>query len=142
MESQKVKPIFSVGDVVTNEELYRTFRCGNMGGMRRSKATGTLVIISDHTKMYADKWYRNELHYTGMGRNGDQTIDGNQNKTLLESDHNGVEIHLFEVFEPTKYTYQGIVKLSNKPYQEIQNGEDEHPRKVWMFPLKKVDSDH
>jgi len=23
--------------------------------MRRSKATGTLVIISDHTKMYADK---------------------------------------------------------------------------------------
>ena len=25
---------------------------------------------------------------------------------------------------------------------KIQNGEDEHPRKVWMFPLKKVDSDH
>ena len=85
-------------------------------------------------EIFSDKWYGNELHYTGMGRNGDQTIDGNQNKTLLESDHNGVEIHLFEVFEPTKYTYQGIVKLSNKPYQEIQNGEDEHPRKVWMFP--------
>lgn len=50
-----------------------------MGGMRRSTTTGTLVIISDHTKgLYDDKWYGDELHYTGMGKNGDQIITGNQ----------------------------------------------------------------
>lgn len=74
-----------------------------------------------------------------MGKSGDQMLEGNQNKTLAESDHNGVEVHLFEVFDATKYTYQGVVKLAGKPYQEIQSGEDENRRKVWMFPLKKVD---
>ena len=40
-----------------------------MGGMRRSKTTGTLVIISDHTKgLYDDKWYGHELHCIGMGK--------------------------------------------------------------------------
>lgn len=34
-----------------------------MGGMRRSKTTGTLVILSDHTKgLYDDKWYGDEFH--------------------------------------------------------------------------------
>lgn len=57
-----------IGDIVTNKDICEAFHCGNMGGMRRSKATGTLVIISDHTKMYDDKWYGDELHYTGMGK--------------------------------------------------------------------------
>lgn len=105
--------------------------------MRRSKATGTLVLISDHTKMYDDKWFGDELHYTGMGKNGDQVLVGNQNKTLAESKTNGVEVHLFEVVEPTKYIYQGVVELSGKPYQEQQNGDDGQLRKVWMFPLKR-----
>ena len=50
-------PNFAVGTVITNNQLIETFKCGNMGGMRRSRATGTLVIISHHTKMYDDKWY-------------------------------------------------------------------------------------
>ena len=130
-------PNFSVGDVISHKELTDAFQCGNMGGMRRSKATGTLVLISDHTKMYDDKWFGDELHYTGMGKKGDQVLVGNQNKTLADSKTNGVEVHLFEVVEPTKYIYQGIVELSAEPYQEQQDGDDGHPRKVWMFPLKR-----
>lgn len=45
-------PSFKVGQVVTNQELVNEFKVGSMDGMRRSKATGTLVIISDHTKVY------------------------------------------------------------------------------------------
>ena len=53
-----------------------TFKCGNIGGMRRSKATNTLVIVSDYTKgIYHDKWFGGVLHYTGMGKNGDQDIN-------------------------------------------------------------------
>ena len=132
-------PSFSVGSVITNQQIQKEFQCGNMGGMRRSHATNTLVIISDHTKsLYDDKWFDNVLHYTGMGKTGDQVLEGNQNRTLAESNANGVEVHLFEVLEPTQYIYQGVVKLIGEPYQEVQNDEGGHPRKVWMFPLRMV----
>ena len=132
------KPPFDIGDVVSNAVMTEAFKVGNMGGMRRSKTTGTLVLISDNTKgLYNDKWHDGILHYTGMGKVGDQTLTGNQNKTLAESESNGVEIHLFEVDDPGKYTYTGIVKLAGKPYQETQPDDNGKPRKVWMFPLKK-----
>jgi 5-methylcytosine-specific restriction protein A len=60
---------FSIGSVVGNTDIVNEFKCGNMGGMRHSKQTKTLVIISDHTKdLYEDKWYgeirrsRNSFH--------------------------------------------------------------------------------
>jgi len=128
---------FEIGQTVTNSEIIAEFRCGNMGGMRRSRTTNSLVIISDHTKgLYEDKWLGDILHYTGMGKNGDQDLFFMQNKTLVESDTNGVEVHLFEVFIPTKYIYRGVVSLAGKPYQEMQKGEDRVTRRVWMFPLK------
>lgn len=96
-------PSFPVGATVTHQELCLEFKCGNMGGMRRSHVTNTLVIISDHTKaLYDDKLYGNELHYTGMGKSGDQTLTS-QNRTLAESDTNGIDVHLFEVLKPTQY---------------------------------------
>jgi len=130
---------FSIGTAVTNTEITNIFKVGNMGGMRRSKSTGTLVIISDHTKgLYDDKWYGDELHYTGMGKNGNQVLEGNQNRTLAESKTNGVEVHLFEVLESTKYIYQGVVTLCGAPYQEDQEDEAGSLRKVWMFPLSTI----
>lgn len=128
---------FEIGQTVTHADIIAKFQCGNMGGMRRSKATNSLIIISDHTKgLYEDKWFGDILHYTGMGKSGDQDLFFMQNKTLAQSDRNGVEVHLFEVLLPTEYIYRGVVSLASKPYQEIQKGEDGVPRKVWMFPLK------
>ena len=130
------RPPFVVGSTVTHPEICTAFQCGNMGGMRRSKRTNTLIIISDHTKaLYDDKWYGDTLHYTGEGKRGDQTLTKN-NRTLNESDHNGVEVHLFEVLHPTQYIYHGVVSLAGKPYQEDQADEDGVMRKVWMFPVK------
>lgn len=107
--------------------------------MRRSKKTGTLVLISDNTKgLYSDKWENGILHYTGMGKIGDQSIEKTQNKTLAQSETNGVEVHLFEVHERAKYTYTGVVELSGKPFQETQPDDNGNPRKVWIFPLRKV----
>ena len=128
------------GMELTNKELSEIFHCGNMGGMRRSKATGTLVIISDHTKMYDDKWEGEILHYTGMGKSRDQSLEFAQNKTLNESQTNGVAVHLFEVFRKAQYTYQGKVELAGTPYQAEQEGEDHVLRKVWMFPLRREDT--
>jgi 5-methylcytosine-specific restriction protein A len=135
--SMSFKPSFSIGDTVTNEDIRLAFQCGNMGGMRRSHKTNTLVIISDHTKgLYEDKWFGDELHYTGMGKSGDQSLDFMQNKTLAQSNYNGVEVHLFEALLPLQYIYRGQVSLCGDPYQEKQLGEDGINREVWMFPLK------
>ncbi|MGL5712374.1 MAG: HNH endonuclease [Paraclostridium sp.] len=125
------------GDILINNDLMQTFKCSGQGGMRKSNTTNTLILISDETKgLYEDKWYGDEFHYTGMGKSGDQSLDFMQNKTLYQSNTNGVELHLFEVFEAKKYTYSGQVTLSGEPYQTTQTGDDGVDRLVWIFKLK------
>jgi len=112
---------FSIGDIVTNDDIIQLFKCGNTGGMRRSHRTNTLVIITDHTKaLYEDRWVIDELHYTGMGKSGDQSLDFAQNKTLAESNNNVIKVHLFEVVVRSRYIYKGQVNLCSAPYQDIQ----------------------
>lgn len=130
---------FTIGEVVTHQDLIEAYSIGNMGGMRKSNTHNCLVLISDHTKgLYEDRWHGDVLHYTGMGKTGDQKLSGNQNKTLYESRTNGVDVHLFEVLNPTEYTYHGIVQLVKDPYQEDQVDSEGNRRKVWMFPIKPV----
>lgn len=132
-------PGISIGSELTNDEMRKIFKCGNMGGMRRSKQTGTLVIISDDTKgLYRDVWKNGVLHYTGMGKIGDQVLESNQNGTLYYSDTNGVEVHLFEVLNKAIYTYRGVVKLVDKPYKSRQPDDIGNMRDVWMFPVMPV----
>lgn len=130
-------PHLEIGQEISNDDVSRIFACGNMGGMRRSLSTNTLVLISDYTKgLYHDKWIAGILHYTGMGQAGDQDIDFSQNRTLANSKTNGVNVHLFEVMEPGRYTYCGIVQLVGTPYRDIQPDSHNMPRKVWMFPIR------
>ena len=136
------KTSLKIGQVLTNDELMKEFSVANSGGMRKSNKNNVLVIISDHTKdLYDDKYYGNELHYTGMGLEGDQELNYRQNKTLAESNKNGVDVHLFEVFEENKYIYRGMVKLCKEPYQEIQLDKNNNERTVWIFPLIIIDSE-
>lgn len=132
-------PGLEIGQIIKNADIVEIFKCGNMGGMRRSKTTNTLVIISDYTKgLYHDKWIGGVLHYTGMGKSGNQDIHWSQNATLAESWSNGVDVHLFEVIDAGEYIYCGRIELVSKPYTDIQHGEDGNDRKVWMFPIKPV----
>ncbi len=132
-------PGLEIGQILKNSEIVEIFKCGNMGGMRRSKTTNTLVIVSDYTKgIYHDKWIGGILHYTGMGKSGDQDIHWAQNATLAGCGRNGVDIHLFEVMEPGDYIYCGRIELVSKPYVAIQPDIDGNDRKVWMFPICPV----
>jgi len=130
------------GQAITNNELQSKFKCAPRGGMRRSLTNNTLVIISDPFRaIYEDRWIGDVFHYTGMGMSGDQIISFQQNKTLAESATNGVDVHLFEVFEEGLYTFIGKVKLADDPYQEDQPDVQGRIRKVWVFPLKVVEQD-
>ena len=146
-----------IGDCVNNTQICKIFFCSPQGGMRRSRRTKTLVLISDHTQQtqqtsgfinpfnpYLDRWTGPIFLYTGMGLKGDQSFYYRQNRTLYESDRNGVEVHLFEVFDKKKsykYEYQGIVKLAGPPYEPYMTTQPDAnglPRKVCIFPLKKI----
>ncbi len=130
-----------VGGKYTNEDICKAFLCSPQGGMKRSKRTNTLVLISNHIKsiIYDDRWLNNKFYYTGMGSIGNQTLKGNQNITLYESNTNGVDVHLFEVFVNKVNTYMGRVQLADKPFQEKQDDANGYIRKVWVFPLQLID---
>lgn len=130
----------AINDMLNNQQLCEVFLCAPQGGMRKSNRTNTLTLISDKTKLYDDRVVGDIYHYTGMGQSGDQKMAG-QNLTLAESDHNGVEIHFFEVMKPREYTYRGQVELAGKPYQDQQKDQDSKERLVWIFPLRLKDSD-
>ena len=101
------------GKTYHHSEITKAFDGQNEGGMRRSKATNTLHLISDHTKIspYRDEFDGDKVYYCGMGQTGHQDINGTQNKTLNESNTNGVDVYLSEVFKKTYYTFRGKVKL-------------------------------
>ena len=129
-----------LGSNYSNDDICIAFLCAPQGGMRRSHKTNTLVLVANHTKsLYEDEWKLDTMNYTGMGSKGDQSLDFAQHKTPAQSNENGVNVHFFEVFTDKVYTYQGQVILADKPFQEVQNDEDENPRDVWVFPLKRKD---
>ncbi|EJQ03212.1 hypothetical protein IE3_05583 [Bacillus cereus BAG3X2-1] len=134
-----------LGEIYNNSEIAKKFKCGNMGGMRRSKKTNTLVLFSDHTKgIYDDRWDKDILFYTGMGQEGHQILDGNQNKTLYESNKNGVDVYLFEAFEPGEHIFMGQVRLVEElfqPFQETQEDTQGQKRRVWIFPIRLLNDD-
>jgi 5-methylcytosine-specific restriction protein A len=127
------------GEELTNKRLVDIFKVGTQGGMRRNSEANILVIVSDHTKQfYSDVWQDHILHYTGMGKTGDQQLDFMQNRTLNESKNNGVTVYLFEVFTSGKYAFQGQVKLAGKPYLKTQLDFQGNSRQVWIFPLEVI----
>ena len=130
-----------VGSKYTNSDICNVFLCSPQGGMRRSKRTNTLVLIADHIKSisYDDRWLDDKLYYTGVGSKGNQTLEGNQNITLYESNTNGISVHLFEVFKKRIYTYIGRVQLADEPFQEKQDDASGQLRQVWVFPLQLID---
>lgn len=132
-------PGLNIGQVVENADIIEIFKCGNSGGMRRSTKTNTLVLISDYTKgIYHNKWIGGVLHYTGMGKKGDQDIHWAQNQTLAYYGRNGVDVHLFEVIDPKEYIYCGRIELVSAPYTDTQPDEDGMDREVYIFPIRPV----
>lgn len=129
------------GQSYENADLQRIFLVSGQGGMRKSNRANCLVLISKHdsSNPYNDKWNGNHFEYTGMGMNGDQSVDYMQNKTLAESNINGITLHLFESFANNDYIYRGIVRLDGDPYYEIQEDELGKKRKVVKFSLKLID---
>ena len=130
------------GQILSNDNLIAIFLCSPQGGMRKSNKTNSLVIVSNHVEsIYDDRWVGDTLFYTGMGTKGDQSFDFMQNKTLFNSDSNGVSVYLFEVFVDTQYTYIGKVALAEEPFFEVQADSNGNNRSVCVFPVKVINGE-
>ena len=130
-----------IGDVVDAKKINQEFKCAYASGMNFSTTYNALVLFSHHEGgLYSDRWDKDILHYTGMGQHGDMEMNG-PNRRLKDAKKDETEIHLFEVFKKTEYTYRGEFILNADPYQEIQPDVDGKPRKVWMFPIKSKEPD-
>jgi len=136
-----------VGQVISNSELSKLFTVAPQGGMRRSKKKPNspagkkdcLVLVSKLLdNPYPDEWQGDVLHYSGMGQEGDQSIERAQNKTLNESGTNGVPVFLFIHKAANQYAYQGPVKLVGKPYYKVGLDKNNHERQVAVFPIKVI----
>lgn len=59
----------TIGMEISNDTLCEIFGCSPQGGMRRSKRTNTLVLVSNRVvSTYSDDWDGDTLLYTGMGK--------------------------------------------------------------------------
>ncbi len=131
-----------IGQRISTYRLQEIFKHNRYKGMRHSITTNTLVLISDHYKSpYSDRWEEGVLYYNGMGLTGNQKIDYMQNKILAESNTNGIEVYICEVFDTSadKYIFRGRVKLAGEPFREKQFDSEGTLRDVWVFPLKPLD---
>ncbi|HEY0221433.1 MAG TPA: hypothetical protein VGC17_01275 [Lactovum miscens] len=134
-----------VGFVYKNDDLREAFKVSPQGGMRKSNTTNSLVLISKYSNdpeknPYEDKWEADGFfHYTGMGLEGDQDLNYKQNRTLNESNKNGVNVYLFESYATNEYTYRGEVVLAKAAYAINEQDTNNRIRKVYKFPLKLVD---
>jgi hypothetical protein len=129
--------MLSVGTALDNRTISDLFSVASMGGIRVNNARNLIVLISNNT----DRTYRNErkddvLYFAGMGSIGPQRLD-RQNRTLANSKRNGMTVHLFEVFEKSRYVYAGEVELADEPYMSDQPDAGGDGRFVWMFPLRR-----
>ena len=130
-----------VGNAYTNFQINKAFGCSTQSGMNRSRSTNSLVLFVKHNKsLYDDQWDGDVLNYTGMGTTGDQNINYAQNRTLNESNTNGITVYLFECFRDNEYFYDGIVELAGTPYFSTETDVNHNLRKVVKFPIRFKDA--
>ena len=132
---------FIIGNIYSNNEIASTFKCSNMGGMRRSISTNSLVLIAKHVNpLYDDQWTEDGvLNYTGMGTTGDQSISFGQNKTLATAKQNDIKVYLFESYKENEYYYCGEVELCGSIFTAKELDADGNLRNVLKFPLHRID---
>lgn len=127
-------------EVIDNRTICNLFGVANTGGIRVNKSRNLIVLISNNTDpTYRNEWKDDVLHFVGMGSIGPQKLD-RQNKTLASTNRSGATIHLFEVFEKSRYVYAGEVELASEPYMSDQDDVRSDKRFVWIFPLRCKDN--
>ena len=140
------QPDIRPGTELTSTELSDIFKGQQQGGMRYSRTTNTLVLVTDRKKLsdtsiYGDEWVDDVLHYRGTGQRGNQGLDFAGNAKLMHAERDGTCVVLVERTKHARYRYLGRVKLASDPYRRNEPDADGKMRSVWVFPLQALDAE-
>jgi len=142
--------MFQVGEIYSNEEIYKSLNLSNAGGVRirldgklnvRRMAVMTSSVPSPQIQEnpYHDRIEGNILVYTGAGKSGDQELSG-INCRLPQQYDSRFPIYLFtliasrrdKVIGPKRWRFLGLLEYL-RHYQETQVDVNGMLRQVWIF---------
>ncbi|MCF7956475.1 MAG: restriction endonuclease [Phycisphaerae bacterium] len=140
---------FKVNQLYSNEEIFKTLKVSNAGGIRVSKDGDSVehcVIMTSSPEIrkvnenpYFDRVEGDILTYTAAGKLGDQILSG-ANKRIPDQLSNDFPIFAFEIIAkrtdkkcgPKRWRFIGLLEYV-RHYRENQIDIDGEVRKVWMF---------
>jgi hypothetical protein len=141
-----------VGRLYSNEEIFRSLKVSNAGGIRLSlhgKAVLRAVLMTSVQGLhgggenpYHDRLENGILTYTAAGKLGQQTLAGT-NARLIEQKTFNFPIHGFVLVAsrrdrsvgPKRWKYLGLLEYL-RHYPDTQLDTDGKVRKVWLFEFK------
>jgi Restriction endonuclease len=144
--------LFVVGERYSNENIYRSFKVANAGGLRfcitDGNITGAVVMTSvpsarkARENPYHDRIENGILTYTAAGREGDQTLAG-MNKRLPTQLNLDFPIHGFLIVAnrddksvgPKRWQYLGLLEYI-RHFPDTQIDAKGALRKVWVFEFR------
>jgi hypothetical protein len=142
----------AVGQLYSNEEIFKSLGLSNAGGIRTCSRNGTVTRAAVMTSLqglhgagenpYHDRLENGVLIYTAAGKVGEQTLSG-VNKRLIEQRTLHFPIHGFVLTAsrrdksvgPQRWKYLGLLQYL-RHYPDNQIGSDGNIRKVWLFELR------
>jgi HJR/Mrr/RecB family endonuclease len=142
----------AVGQLYSNEEIFKSLKVSNAGGIRLSLQDKTVLRATIMTSVqdlhgagenpYHDRLEGGILIYTAAGKLGQQTLAGVNNR-LIEQKTLNFPIHGFvlvasrrdKVVGPKRWKYLGLLEYL-RHYPDTQLDADGKVRKVWLFEFK------
>jgi hypothetical protein len=141
-----------VGELYSNDEIFRSLNVSNAGGIRlglQSKAVLRAVIFTSVQSFhsvgenpYHDRLEEGILTYTAAGKLGQQTLSG-ANSRLIEQKLFNFPIHGFALIAsrrdrtvgPRRWKYLGLLEYL-RHYPDTQLDASGKVRKAWLFEFK------
>ena len=148
-------PGFQPGDVLTRADIHPVLGGSGYAGICPAKEKRNVILFSD-SKVgerygYSDGWLAEDddlgpvFTYTGVGKQGDQTLSGG-NTAILEHASKGRTLHLFVAVgkvpgsDTRTHKYIGKFKVDERNPFEIREAKDElgQDRNVIVFRLRPI----
>jgi len=141
-----------VGELYSNEEISKSLKVSNAGGIRLSLQYQAVLRAAIMTSVpdfhgsgenpYHDRLESGTLTYTAAGKLGQQTLAG-VNSRLIEQRTFNFPIHGFVLIAsrrdksvgPKRWRYLGLLEYL-RHYPDTQLDADGQIRKVWLFEFK------
>jgi hypothetical protein len=141
-----------VGQLYSNEDIFKSLKVANAGGIRLSlqgEGVSRAVLMTSLQNLhgagenpYHDRLEGEILTYTAMGKVGQQTLAGANNR-LIEQTKLQFPIHGFVLTAsrrdssvgPKRWQYLGLLEYL-RHYPDTQIDANGNVRKVWLFEFK------